>query len=138
MPFDNVPQHTLAPDKTRQLAIPEKARSLISAPLTPDEQRDLTLLKATRDQISNPKRWCQGAYFANGGVCLMGALFRSSDFYKWYGAEARLIRHMPARFHRIQEFNDHVETTHAAVLALCDAAIDELQANTSRGGSNGY
>jgi hypothetical protein len=104
--------------------------------LTPDEARDLAILKTARHRIRHRWRWWDGgsslwclvpAIF--GGTCAMLAVTRetSGNEDDRFAALRRLAAHLPPGWSVIHLYNDDPLTTHADILSLYDRAIAELE-----------
>lgn len=104
--------------------------------LTPDEARDLAILKAARHRIRHRWRWWDGgsslwclvpALF--GGTCAMLAIKREAPGHvnARLPALRRLAAQLPPGWNAIHLYNDHRTTTHADILSLYDRAIAELE-----------
>lgn len=118
MPFDNAPQREL----------------------TTDEKNELDVLTRARALIENPRDWCNHAPESSvtAPYCAMTACYAATfmravsfPFTPAYeGVLYRLGRELPRpQFYAglgVADFNDHPDTTHAAVLDLYDRAIAKL------------
>ena len=91
-------------------------------------------LIAMRELLSDPKRWCKGAYARDASGkptentktacshCLSGALHSvdgATEAVVWAIAGA-----LPRGYHNVPAFNDAPETTHSDILRVLDAAIE--------------
>ena len=105
----------------------------------------LEALRAARRLITDPEHWCQesSAREADGtncsvhhpgarSFCAAGALWKVTGTYLGSEDDERIVDAAAMRLHaatgwstntKIVEFNDHVTTDHAAVLAVYDKAI---------------
>jgi hypothetical protein len=101
--------------------------------LTPDEARDLAVLKRARHRIRSSWMWWGGGGAGLlsifwGGSCAMQAVMwtthRGADRQPVY---LRLRAQLPPGWSQIADYNDAPTTTHADVLKLFDAAIMELE-----------
>jgi hypothetical protein len=103
--------------------------------LTPDEARDLAVLKLARHRIRYRWMWFSANEllapfrFFFGHSCAEIAIFRAS----WYrfgvsmSAIVQLRRQLPPHWHSVSAYNDHWGTTHTDILQLFDRAIAELE-----------
>lgn len=92
-------------------------------------------LIAAKTLIDTPEKWLKGALSDSQETCFcaMGALGHSGGFGLVSSDEnpemASLIANIPSHFskigskHRLAEFNDHPDTSHADIMALFDRAI---------------
>lgn len=105
--------------------------------LTPDEARDLAVLKLARHCIRYRWMWFQVSEtdllapfrFLFGHSCAQVAILRAA-WYRFGVAESALVqlwRQLPPPWRSIAAYNDASTTTHADVLALFDRAIAELE-----------
>lgn len=118
MPFDNAPQREL----------------------TTAEKNELDVLTRARALIENPKDWCNHAPESSvvAPYCAMTACYTVASWnassvpfvLTYQGVVYRLGRELPRpQFDAgigVANFNDHPDTTHAAVLDLYDRAIAKL------------
>jgi hypothetical protein len=102
--------------------------------LTPDEARDLAVLKAARHSIRHRWSWWGGSplwYFVPGlqRVCALTAVNASARArcVRAAWAQQRLADNLPPGWSCVAAFNDHSTTTHSDILALYDRAIAELE-----------
>jgi len=111
--------------------------------LTPDEERDLAVLKAARHRIRHWWLWWKGGSMRAwplllGGTCAQIAVHKSEpDSVTWCSVIDRLIEQIPDGHRRpighflywasLAEYNDAWATKHADVLRLFDRAIAELE-----------
>jgi hypothetical protein len=90
----------------------------------------LDVLKAARERISDPKRWCKGVYFdpATNQCCMQGAVWHASEPSLARGLASEALRKLAQT--SLPAFND--THTHAEVLALFDEAIAAEQAKETK------
>jgi hypothetical protein len=106
---------------------------------------DLKILMGARSRISAEGSWLKGSFQDGDRRCLVAALSvaaGSANFDNPNRIERRLARILAARLPptaplktririypvrcRLVYFNDHAQTRHEDVLAVCDRAIDHL------------
>lgn len=98
------------------------------APVEVDEVGQI-ILKA-RELLSDPAKWCKGAFVSNGAFCIAGAVgmraFKDEEPLA-DKAVTRISGLLPPEFASVSTFNDHPSTTHADVLALLDRALSRVE-----------
>jgi hypothetical protein len=99
--------------------------------LTPDEARDLAVLKRARHRIRHRWMWwkANGWSFIPiffGASCAMLAI-KQAGHRDFLSALRRLAAQLPSGWGSIDVYNDAPTTTHADVLQLFDRAIAELE-----------
>jgi hypothetical protein len=116
--------------------MPLDATGYVPSPrvLTPDEARDLAVLKAARHRIRHRWMWCKlnDSLWAAFGMaifrrsCAMIAIMRVARGDDRFMAAHRLAAQLPSGW-TLGEWNDDPFTTHADILGLFDRAIADLE-----------
>lgn len=103
------------------------------------EAREATIIKDTRDLLTDRKQWCKGSSLDSGAaVCVMGAVCKvlGEPVYMHYAplnpwvlnVRDRITEHLPGGFRSVWVYNDDPHTRHKDILNLLDKCLAGLGA----------